>query len=163
MPVNYVTIRQPDSSIPQNEDVRRLLNATVDAQSKMSLYQHVANIVTLFNQASNDTGGYVRLAVEYSFCPVLIGNDNTPVPLYELIEVIDESIDYEQLLEDFPNLSYSQIDGAISFLRKIAQFNAKGVNIDDIIDETILSDRNFVSVLSNSYPSKENNCVLNFD
>ena len=77
--------------------------------------------IELFEKASKETGGYVKLIEEADFRPMIIGDDSQYIPLTELLDYIDVKLDYKAAQENFPNLSYSQIDGALSFLRRLVQ------------------------------------------
>jgi len=111
---------------------------------------------------SEETGSYVKILKEYSLCPVLIGNDNNPVFLYRIIELIDEIIDYDKLKEEFTNLSYAHFNGAISFLKKLSQLNNKFIDIDELEDIALISNENFVNELRTAFLNEEGARVLNF-
>lgn len=122
----------------------------------------VVSILETFNEWNEATGGHVRLLPELQFCPVLIGDDGNPIPLYELVEVIDGVVDYSEIQAEFPNISFAQIDGAISFLRKIAQFNILGVDFDDLEDEMLAEDEGLLEELRNALANQEIPRVLDF-
>ncbi len=144
---------QPGSlSLPQIEEL---------AQRSTSNFK-VVSILETFNKWSEATGGHVRLLPELQFCPVLIGDDGNPIPLYELVEVIDGVVDYSEIQVEFPNISFAQIDGAISFLRKIAQFNILGVDFDDLEDEMLAEDEGLLEELRNALANQETSRVLDF-
>lgn len=116
----------------------------------------------MFNQVSQETGGYVRLQEEYGMCPALIDADGQPVFIYELVEAIDGAIDYDDIKGEFPSLSYAQISGAIMFLRKLASFNVKGLDIDHI-ENYADSDPAFIETLRQAFADKEPKRVLYSD
>ena len=95
-------------------------------------------VLRRLKRCSFETGESVRLLPEYSFMPVLIDAQSHPVFLYQLIETIDEYVDIDRILEEFPQLNYSQVVGAIQFLRKVAQLNSRGIDIDELEDQHLL-------------------------
>jgi hypothetical protein len=110
---------------------------------------------------SRSTGGYVKFLREYADCPLLLGNDGNPVALYEFIEAIDGMVDYELLREEFPTLSFAQINGAISFLRKVAQFNSERIDIDELEDLETADDPDLIEALKKAIADQETSRVLN--
>src|SRR5437764_6184681 len=88
------------------------------------LLSPLQNTALLLHRASEATGGYVKLLPQCHYCPVLIDAHDKAVPLFEFVEVLDGIIDYDQIKEELPSLSYAQIHGSMLFLRKVAQFNA---------------------------------------
>jgi len=113
-----------------------------------------------FTNVSRATGGHVKFLHEYADCPLLLGNDGRPVALYEFIEAIDGAVDYDLLREEFPTVSFAQIHGAISFLRKVAQFNSAGVDIDEQEDLAAASDHNLIEALKKAIADQEVTRVL---
>jgi uncharacterized protein (DUF433 family) len=109
----------------------------------------------LFEKAAHAAGGIVTLDLQHSFLPVIIGNDHRPIPLYELVGSIDGNIDYDDILEDFPTLSFGQIAGAFAFLRNIAQFNVKGLNIEDLEDLLLETSEGFQDAVARSLKDTE--------
>ena len=87
-----------------------------------------------FERISEETGKAVRVLPEYGNVLALTGSDNKPVLLYEFVEELDNLSDYAELRKAFPNLSFAQIGSALAFLRKVCQFNTKGVDIDELED-----------------------------
>jgi hypothetical protein len=84
---------------------------------------------------SSSTGGAVIVSPEYRYLPAILGKDNEPVFLFELVESIEAFIDYKQLQEDFPTLSMLQLVGGVNFVRRAMQFNDAGIDIDRLEDE----------------------------
>lgn len=119
-----------------------------------------ATVVHCFVVASQATGNYVKFLPRYDYCPALIGNDDRRVALYEFVEALDGAVDYDQLKEEFPNLSFAQINGAISFLRKIAQFNTQGIDIDEIEDLKAADDPELIEALKKAFADQETSRVL---
>jgi hypothetical protein len=95
--------------------------------------------------------------------PALIGSDERPVFLYQFVEALDGLVDYDSIKETFPTLSYAQIDGAMSFLRKAAQLNARGVDIDELESEADADDARLIDALRNALNDRETSRVLNND
>jgi len=104
---------------------------------------------------SNTTGGHVKFHEEYGYIPILIGNDNRPVLLLRLVEILDGLIDYEMLQSELPTLSLSQIDGAIQFIRKLSQINSRGIDLDDLEDEEDMQDDELMVALRASLANQE--------
>jgi hypothetical protein len=136
-------------------------NITRELAKRTSANYRIASVLDTFNEWSRSTGGYVKLQPEHGFVPVLIGNDGVPVALFELVEVLDEIIDYDKLKSEFPNLSYSQINGGILFLRKVAQVNAYDIDWDEIEDEMLEQEYGFLDELRNALADQETSRVLN--
>jgi len=118
-------------------------------------------IVEFLNKASESTGNYVQVRPDMSYCPVLIGRDGSTVFLYEFVEVLDGVVDYDKIIQELPSLSYAQIHGAISFLRKMAQFNLAGKDIDELEDEFLAQDETFIEGLKRALADQEITRVLN--
>lgn len=127
------------------------------------MLRSAVNIVVVhwLAHASQSTGGHVKFLSEYADLPVLLGNDGNPVALFEFIEAIDGAVDYEALREELSTLSYAQINGAISFLRKVAQFNTNGVDIDELEDQEDAEDPNLIEALMKAIDDQETSRVLN--
>lgn len=143
-------------------------SAEVTGQIKMivetTVYtQLVPNVLDLLVKASEITGSYVELSPEFYFCPVLKDNVGRVVPLYEFVEILDELIDYEDIKKELPTFSFAQINGAISFLRKVAQFNTADIDIDTVMDEDLVQDHSFLDELRQGLADQESNYVLNLD
>jgi hypothetical protein len=127
----------------------------------LNILQNAASIVRVFSYCSETTGGYVQLRPDCGYFPVLAGADNQMVPLYQFVEALDEVLDYDLLAEELPNLSYSQIGGAISFLRKLSQTNPKNIDLDRSEDLDMLSDPVFMAELKEALADEETSRVLN--
>lgn len=133
------------------EQVIALSTTVADALEKMS-------VLKIYSAYNDVTGKYITLSPELSFCPVLIGRNESLVFLFRFVEILDEIIDYEDIQSRLPELSFKQISGAMAFLRKLAQFNIKDIDIDAFIDENDTVDRDLHSALS---APREANFVLN--
>jgi hypothetical protein len=123
----------------------------------------VVGVIDFYNSASISSSGFVMIQPQYSFCPTLIGNDNQPVFLFDFVEVIDGLLDYDRIKEEIPNISYAQIDGAISFIRKLLQFNSKSLDIDDLSEEIASQNQPFLERLRSSLTTTEPASVLDLD
>jgi len=115
------------------------------------------------NQCGISTGGYVQINPEMGCLPALIGNDSRPIFLYQFIEALDGLVDYDAVMEEFPTLTYAQIGGALAFLRKIAQLNARGVDIDALEDEADANDPELINALRTAFYDRETSRVLHND
>lgn len=98
-----------------------------------------AAVFNSLRRISDRTGGYVRLLPELSYLPVLIGRDGEPVYLFEIVDSLDRFVDFDAILERHPTLLFSQVAGAISFLRHVAQINTS-VDIDCLEEEFDLNE-----------------------
>jgi len=130
-----------------------------ESEQILSRGQQVLGIIREFKMNSEETGSYVQILKEYACCPVLIGSDAEPIFLYKFIEIIDEIIDFGRLKEELPTLTFGQLNGAISFLRKLAQFNVKFVDVDDLEDEMLMNTDQILEELR-SVITEENSHVL---
>jgi hypothetical protein len=119
------------------------------------------SVLGQYSQYNDATGGYIKFLPENSYCPALVGKEGQHVFLFRFVEVLDELIDYEKVREQLPGLSSRQIGGAIAFLRKVAQFNCAGVNIDDLIDSAEASDETLVTNLRSTLSAQGESVVLN--
>lgn len=122
--------------------------------------QSAAQVIRIFSHCSYAIGGYVQMRPEYQFIPVLVDLDSNPVPLYRFLEVLDEVIDYDLVREELPNLSYAQIGGAISFLRKISQINPKGIDFDLLEDLELSTNSDFLNEIRKALADEETSRVL---
>ncbi|HZG52772.1 MAG TPA: hypothetical protein VEZ40_11615 [Pyrinomonadaceae bacterium] len=120
-------------------------------------------LLKMFIECSTVTGGYVHINPQLGCLPALIGSDNEPIYLYEFVEVLDGLIDYDAITEEFPTLTYAQIGGALAFLRKTAQFNARGVDIDALEDEADANDPELINALRVALNDRETSRVLHND
>lgn len=126
------------------------------AHLSVSAYGKTALLSALI-ECSESVGGYVQLLSQMSYMPALIGNDGQPVFLYQVVEMLEGCLDFDALLEEFPTLNYTQIIGALSFLRKVAQINSRQVNLDELEDELEANDDDFIHELRNAFEARENN------
>lgn len=129
-------------------------------QENTRIFNRVALLKALV-VCSVSTGGYVQINPQLGCLPALIGSDARPVYLYEFVEALDGLIDYASVKEEFPTLSYAQINGAIAFIRKIAQTNAKGIDIDALEDEDDANDVELMKAIRSALNSGEASRVLN--
>lgn len=151
---DLLDINQPEQTT--TEPISQLVDSWYEIQRSI-------NVLEMLARFSESTGEFVKLFREYDFLPVLIGDDNRPIYLFLLVEVLDELVDYNKIREELPTLSHSQIDGAISFLRKIAQFNLHGLDIDEVIDEMESEDHELLSELKKGLTDQEIARVLHHD
>ena len=129
-------------------DFAALLGKFHEFQSRVEMVQTLIHL-------SKSTGSYVQLLETYGFFPVLIGEDKRPVFLFNFMQVLDEQIDYDKVKEELPNLSYAQIDGAVSFLKKVTQLNILGIDINDIENEYELEDAELLDQLKQGLANQE--------
>ncbi len=112
-------------------------------------------------QCSHATGGYVQIDPRYSYMPFLAGTDGRPVFIFQLVEAIDEFIDYDRLVEEYP-LTYGQINAVFSFLRKVASVNGANVDVDEIEEQADELDAELISGLRAGLADQEVVRVLDF-
>lgn len=162
--LDELTFTTEKGANPNAEMYKILTFSREAAKNKLEASMSALNKIELFNtllDSSALTGGYVQFRQELGCLPALIGNDSRPVFLYEFIEVIDGLVDYHRVMEEFPTLSYAQINGAISFIRKLAQVNAKDIDIDALEDEIDANDVELTDALRDGLINGENLRVLN--
>lgn len=126
-----------------------------------SRVQNTLAEIRFLQRSSESTYNNVQLLEDFSFCPVLIGNDQHPIFLSNFIEVVDELLDYDKIKGEFPTLSFAQIHGAIEFLKKISQFNSKGIDIEDFEDSVISENEELIQALKAAIANQETTRVLN--
>jgi hypothetical protein len=156
--------------MPETLDITRTTRAVVESDRMLTLVSDASTEalrnVAVFKallRCSVSTGGYVQITPEYGWMPTLIGNDERPVFLYQLVEVLDGLVDYDSIKQEFPTLSYAQISGAIAFLRKAAQHNGSGVDIDALEDEADAENPQLIDALRTALNDREISRVLNND
>ncbi len=118
-------------------------------------------VLKQYSICNDVTGNHIALRPDLSFCPALIGQNERIVFLFQFIEILDELIDYENIQKLLPGFSFKQIGGAITFLRKLSQFNFNDIDIDAFIDSEDIADEELVSGLCSALPCREANIVLN--
>jgi hypothetical protein len=123
----------------------------------------LAGVLSALLKVSEDTGSYVQMPVKLKFLPVLIGQDNEVIPLYHFVEALDEAVDYDRIQNALPTLSYAQIHGAISFIRRLSQFNMAEIDIDQLEDEDTAQNESLLNELTKALADKEITRVLHHD
>ena len=118
------------------------------------------NALPLLKEAAAYTGGYVKVEPEMKHLPLLEREARTPVYLYQLVEAINGLIDYDEVIEEFPGLSYSQVNGALDFLRRLSQFNTASVDVDAVENEFEAQDEELIATLREAISLGEPNHVL---
>ena len=124
---------------------------------------YVSDMLGLMIEASHATGSQVEICSEFCFCPVLRDSNGRVLPLYKFVEILDECIDYEDIREEMPTFPYTQINGALSFLRKMAQYNSAGIDIETEMDQELFQDRGFLEKLRDGLADQESGHVLNLN
>lgn len=156
-------ILRPDRSALSSDNDRLNIGALLDTAKEIESMRATRVIVSKLTEIGLLTGDYVKILPEYSHCPVLIGADRQPIPLAEIVEAIDEFVDYDALRAEYPGLSYAQIDGAISFLRKLAQLNDRQIDFDAQEDRELAEDVDLIAALRESINDREMARVLGND
>ncbi len=147
----------------ENTGVGSLATNLDEYLKELNAIQNAAQIVRVFSYCSDATGDYVQMRPEYQYIPILIGADNRTTPLYHFVEVLDELVDYDLVVSELPHLSYAQVSGALSFLRRLAQVNPRNIDPDLFDDEEIAEDPVFMDELRKALADKETSRVLNRD
>lgn len=137
------TIQKADAS-----EFRQITELSVSAIQKAALFNSFRNISEL-------TGGHVEVLPDFGYMPTLIDTEGNPIFLYRIIEGLDEHLDEEKLLEDFPTLTYSQISSAIWFLKRVSQLNIQELDVDAYEDAYMLSNSGFLVELEQAHNAKE--------
>lgn len=96
-------------------------------------------VLDYFVKANNIARSSIDFNSSYLCLPLVTGSDGVPVFLYQIIESIDENLDYDNMLLDNPTLSKRQIIGSVMFLRQLAHFNTKGLDMDEV-EECVMED-----------------------
>ena len=119
----------------------------------------VASSAEVFIKASERSGGAVIINPRFGCLPMIIGKDNKPVLMYKFVEVLHELVSLAEIKEELPTLSYQQIEGGITFLRDLAQFNVRGLNIDDEEEKHLEASPEFQQVIKKRFQFGDNSCV----
>jgi hypothetical protein len=130
-------------------------------QSMLDQQSEHFNVLKWMMRVSENTGGLVIMPAEFKYLPMLIGRDGVPVLLYNVVEEISCMVDYGDLQERFPTLSYAQVARIFDFLRKLTQFNVNGFDIDEFEDGFLENDTAFQNTLIESLSNMEEMRVLN--
>ena len=121
--------------------------------------QRMVHEIQALLKASSLSNNYVEISENYSYCPVLIDKEGKAIFLFRFLETIDGLLDYDKIREEYPTLTFAQIDGAISFFRKLAQTNCREIDID-AFEERVISE-NFSTELREALRNQERIRVLN--
>jgi hypothetical protein len=121
--------------------------------------QRLVHEIQALHKAGSLSSGYVKILSTYSYCPVLIDREGKPIFLFRFLETIDEMLDYDKIREEYPTITFAQIDGAMSFLRRLAQTNCNEIDLDSF-EDTIIAE-NFAEELRDALRDQESVRVLN--
>lgn len=113
------------------------------------------HLMVCLRQIAEDTGRYVQMPPQDGCLPILQGSDGEPVYLYHLVEGIEEFLNYDAVLEEYPTLNYTQIVGSLRFLRGVAQQNMLKIDLDAAEEQFTLSDE-ILNELRTAYENREN-------
>ena len=151
-----------DSGLPENIS-RHLLVMTKQVTKQVLVMTECGDKMATLQQYfkyNNAVGAPIQLLPQYSFCPVWMERDQRPVFLFQFIEVLDELIDYDEVKERLPELSFRQIGGAIDFIRKLSQFNLKGIDINDFINSDDATNQVLLNNLRSALSAQGEKVVL---
>lgn len=129
-------------------EFRQITDLSVSAIQKAATFDS-------FRRLSELTGGHVKIVPDFSYMPTLIDNEGNPIFLYRIVEGVDEHLDVEKLLEDFPTLTFSQVSSALWFLKRVSQLNIQELDVDEYEDRYMLSNSGFLHELEQAYNDKE--------
>ena len=104
-----------------------------------------------------DTG--VITHEEFYYMPAILNSRGKFLPLYEFVEVLDGAVDYDEISAEL-DLSYTQIDGAMTFLRRLAIINPEGFDPDEHELELDAQDQELLEALRQGISSQEGLRVL---
>ncbi len=114
----------------------------------------------MYKAASERTGFIVQVDAKYGYLPVVVGVDQEPVLLFNIVEEVEGIVDLQDLKNRFPTLSLGQLAGVFGFLRFLSQFNRSGIDIDAIEDRRFESDPEFQDAVKQSLNDKVATRVL---
>lgn len=117
-------------------------------------------VAPMYRSACHCSGGYVKMQRRYKSLALLERKDKSPVFIYQLVQVLDELVDYDEIIAEYPGLSYSQVSGAMGFLRRIAQFNTAGVDVDQVEESHFAEDEELIASLRHAINQGEGKHVL---
>ena len=117
-------------------------------------------IAAFYTEVSHHTGSVVEIREEQSCLPLVRDSDGQPVLLYEFVSELDGLTDYDDLQERFPTLSYGQIAGCMAFLRRLTEFNTKGIDLETLEDSDLESNTDFQEALRRALSDGEVTRVL---
>ena len=133
-------------------------------------YQLVFNDIIMFavrvgmyedyKRRAAEAGDSIVVDAKYAGLPVVRSTNGEVTPVYEVVDVIDALIDYKQVVQQLPNVGYTQVGDVMAFLRKIAQFNLHGVDIDEYNDTQMESDPAFQEMMIGAVRDEESVRVL---
>ena len=127
---------QPEQSYPYYLATMTAERSARASAPQISAYSAGTSLRALayVNQCAAKTGLVVTLLPELGHLPCVVAKNGSIVPVYQLVELIEENVDVDAILAELPDLTYSQVVGTIGFLRKLAQINANGFDLDAIED-----------------------------
>ncbi len=139
------------------ENLKNVMSDHMHGHIKMHLN---TAITPLFTTATNYTGGYVKVRPELKSLPFLERKGRSHVYMYHFVDVINGLIDYDEVIDEYPGLSYSQINGAFGFIRRLLQFNTAMVDVDAVENEFCSQDQELIADLRRGFGNGEPNHVL---
>ena len=131
-------------------------DAFSSAQQQVQGIARQFHLMGCLRQIAEETGRFVHMAPQLGCLPMLQGSDGEPVYLYHLVEGIEEFLNYDAVLEEYPTLSYSQIVGGLRFLRGVSQQNIRQIDLDAAEEQFTLTSDDFLNELRTAYENREN-------
>lgn len=121
-----------------------------DYSSSLDEINKVFKAIEVFQDISQKSEGEIKLLEKYGFFPVLIGKDQEPFPLYSFIEVLDGLIEYNEILDEIPSITLTQVQNTMTFLRKLTSINIFNADLDELEDSIDSDNSDYFQKLINS-------------
>lgn len=156
------SLPSPEESYRYTTELKRASGAqTLDEiSSRLHSIEEIIYSIRFFETISAKTGGVIKLDQKFGFFPVILREDGSPIPLYYFVEVIDELLDYQKLKEEFPELTFSQIENTLAFIRKLSAINMFNADIDELESEFDEYDFSLIQALQESITDGDKTRVL---
>ena len=87
-------------------------------------------ICSELNRAAMSVGNLVEVRPDFYNLPVVFDKNNEPIPVYHIIEVLEEAVDLDYAMRELPTLGPDKIIGVIHFVRRLSMFNTNEVDLD---------------------------------
>ncbi len=126
------------------------------ADPNLSDIASAAKTADVFAQACERSGGTVVLNPDFGCLPMIIGRNDEKVLMYKFVEVLHELVSLADVQQELPSLSYRQIEGGITFLRSLTQFNIRGVDIDAEEEQLLEASPKFQQQIKDALKMEQN-------
>ena len=132
------------------DQLEKLYGHIAQSLGELAVYQAIV-------KCQENTG--VIMHDEFHYMPSILNSRGTFLPLYEFVEVLDGIVDYHEISGEL-DLTYTQIDGAMTFLRRLAMINPQGFSPDQYELELDAQDPELLEALRQGISSQEGLRVL---